>query len=74
MTVAAADAAGPTASIVTYKDSDCLGEGAPAGTFILAWICEEEMDIGDDSIEGCKGAVTSKLNLTHVADIEQSDP
>ena len=51
VTVAAADAAEPTASIVTYKDSDCLGEGAPAGTFILAWICEEEMDIDDDSID-----------------------
>ena len=51
VTVAAADAAAPTASIVTYKDSDCLGEGAPAGTFILAWICEEEMDIDDDSID-----------------------
>ena len=49
--VVSADAAEPTASIVTYKDSDCLGEGAPAGTFILSWICEEEMDIGDDSID-----------------------
>lgn len=49
--VVSADAAEPTASIVTYKDSDCLGEGAPAGTFILAWICEEEMDISDDSID-----------------------
>ena len=49
--VVSADAAEPTASIVTYKDPDCLNEGAPAGTFILAWICEEEMDIGDDSID-----------------------
>ena len=49
--VAAADAAEPTASIVTYKDSDCLGEDAPAGTFILAWICEEEMDTSDESID-----------------------
>ena len=49
--VVSADAAEPTASIVTYKDPDCLNEGAPAGTFILAWICEEEMDISDDSID-----------------------
>ncbi|MEE2759436.1 MAG: PKD domain-containing protein [Candidatus Thermoplasmatota archaeon] len=53
ITVAAADAAEPTASIVyePYKDSDCLGEEAPAGTFILAWICEEEMDTSEDSID-----------------------
>ncbi len=51
--VAAADAAEPTASIVyeQYKDSDCLGDDAPAGTFILAWICEEEMDTSDESID-----------------------
>ena len=51
ITVAAADAAEPTASIVTYKDSSCLGEDAPTGTFILAWICEEEMDTSDESID-----------------------
>tara|TARA_B100001741_G_scaffold291679_1_gene271991 strand:- start:31 stop:1113 length:1083 start_codon:yes stop_codon:yes gene_type:complete len=49
--VAAADAAEPTASIVTYKDSDCLGEDAPAVIGILAWICEEEMDTSDESID-----------------------
>ncbi len=51
--VAAADAAEPTASIVyePYKDSDCLGEDPPAGAFILTWICEEEMDTNDDSID-----------------------
>ena len=51
ITVAAADAAEPTASIVTYKDPSCLGEDAPTGTFILAWICEEEMDTSDESID-----------------------
>ena len=49
--VAAADAAEPTASIVTYKDSSCQGDDPPTGTFILAWICEEEMDTSDESID-----------------------
>ena len=49
--VAAADAAEPTASIVTYKDSSCQGDDPPSGTFILAWICEEEMDTSDESID-----------------------
>lgn len=49
--VASADAALPTASINHYKDNDCTGEDAPAGTFILAWICEEEMDTSDDTVD-----------------------
>ncbi|MDE0707359.1 MAG: PKD domain-containing protein [Candidatus Poseidoniales archaeon] len=49
--VASADAALPTASINHYKDDDCTGEDAPAGTFILAWICEEEMDTSDDTVD-----------------------
>ena len=49
--VAAADAAEPTASIIHYKDDDCTGENPPAGTFILAWICEEEMETSDDTID-----------------------
>ncbi|MDP6900302.1 MAG: PKD domain-containing protein [Candidatus Thalassarchaeaceae archaeon] len=46
-----ADAAEPTASIIHYKDDDCTGENPPAGTFILAWICEEEMETSDDTID-----------------------
>jgi hypothetical protein len=49
--VAAADAAEPTASIIHYKDDDCTGDNPPAGTFILAWICEEEMETSDDTID-----------------------
>ena len=50
--VADADAARPTASIITYKDDDCTGENPPAGsTFILAWICEEEMETSDDTVD-----------------------
>ncbi|MDP6844271.1 MAG: PKD domain-containing protein, partial [Candidatus Thalassarchaeaceae archaeon] len=49
--VASADAALPTASIVHYKDDDCTGDDAPAGTFILAWICEEEMETSDDTVD-----------------------
>ena len=49
--VASADAALPTASINHYKDDDCTGEDAPAGTFILAWICEEEMETSDDTVD-----------------------
>jgi len=45
--VAAADAALPTADIQYYKDDDCTGDNPPAGTFILAWICEEEIDISE---------------------------
>jgi hypothetical protein len=50
--VAPADAALPIASINSYKDDDCTGENAPAGNnFILAWICEEEMDTSDDTVD-----------------------
>jgi len=49
--VAPADAALPTASIDHYKDDDCTGENPPAGTMILAWICEEEMDTSDDVVD-----------------------
>ena len=49
--VASADAVLPTASINHYKDDDCTGENPPAGTFILAWICEEEMEPNDDTVD-----------------------
>ena len=49
--VAPADAVLPTASIIHYKDNDCTGENPPAGTFILAWICEEEMETSDDTVD-----------------------
>ena len=49
--VASADAVLPTASIVHYKHDDCTGENPPAGTFILAWICEEEMETSDDTVD-----------------------
>ena len=49
--VAPADATLPTASIIHYKDNDCTGENPPAGTFILAWICEEEMETSDDTVD-----------------------
>jgi hypothetical protein len=50
--VAGADAVLPTASVITYKDNDCTGEDPPAGSnFILAWICEEEMETSDDTVD-----------------------
>ena len=49
--VAAADAAEPTASIVAYQDSNCLGEDTSSSTYILTWICEEEMDISDTTVD-----------------------
>jgi hypothetical protein len=49
--VAPADAVLPTVSIIHYKDNDCTGEEPPAGTYILAWICEEEMETSDDTID-----------------------
>jgi len=47
--VAAADAEEPTADIEYYKDDDCTGDNPPAGIFILAWICEEEIDISEST-------------------------
>ena len=39
------DAAEPDAIISTSKDDDCDGEEAPAsGTYILIWICDDEME------------------------------
>ena len=41
----AEDAAEPTASIATSKADDCDDEEPPAsGTYILVWICDDEMD------------------------------
>ena len=51
MVVAAADAAEPSAEVASYKDDDCTGEAAGSGTHILAWICEEEMDVSDSTID-----------------------
>jgi PKD repeat protein len=50
LTVASADAVLPTASITSYKDDDCTGDGPGSGTHILAWICEEEKDSSDTVI------------------------
>ena len=49
--VASADAARPTASIIHYKDNDCTGETPPAGNDIIVWICEEEMETSDDTVD-----------------------
>ena len=49
--VASADAALPSARITSYKDDDCTGESPSAGTHLLAWICEEEMDSADRVVD-----------------------
>lgn len=44
-----ASAREPHAEITTEKDDDCDGEEAPAGSFILVWVCEDK-DENDRSI------------------------
>ena len=35
----------PQAKITDDKDDDCEGESAPAGSFVLVWVCEEDIYI-----------------------------
>lgn len=49
ITVIDASAREPHAEITVDKDDDCDGEEAPAGSFVLVWVCEDKDD-GDRSI------------------------
>lgn len=49
ITVIDASAREPHAEITSDKDDDCDGEEAPAGSFVLVWVCEDKDD-GDRSI------------------------
>ena len=48
----------PKAKISDDKDDDCEGESAPAGSFVLVWVCEEDKEISDREIE-----FTTKIDL-----------
>ena len=52
------DARVPQADISSDKDEDCDGESAPAGQFVLIWVCEEDKEISDKSVE-----FTTKITL-----------
>ena len=49
LTIVDASAREPHAEITSDKDDDCDGEDAPAGSFILVWVCEDK-DESDRSI------------------------
>ena len=48
----------PNAEISSEKDDDCDGETAPAGSFVLIWVCEEDKEISDKKVE-----FTTKITL-----------
>ena len=51
ITVADASAAEPQAEITSTKDNDCDGEEAPAGSFIMVWVCENDKDLNERTVE-----------------------
>lgn len=50
VTVVDASARLPHSQISGDKDDDCLGESPPSGTYILHWVCDEDLDISDRSV------------------------
>ena len=50
VTVVDASARLPHAQISGDKDDDCTGDSPPSGTYILYWLCDDELDISDRSI------------------------
>ena len=48
----------PKAKISDDKADDCEGESAPAGSFVLVWVCEEDKEISDRTVE-----FTTKIDL-----------
>ena len=50
VTVVDANARLPHAEITGEKEDDCLGESPPSGTYILHWVCDQDLDISDRSI------------------------
>ena len=64
ITVVDSSAREPKAEITTEKDDDCDGEEAPAGSFILVWVCEDKEE-NDRSIT-VETTVTLDLSLIHI--------
>ena len=50
VTVVDASARLPHAEITGEKEDDCLGDSPPSGTYILHWVCDEDLDISDRSV------------------------
>jgi len=57
LAIASADAALPEADVKHYKQDDCEGEEPSAGTHILVWICEEDLDKSSDDVVDATGTV-----------------
>lgn len=50
VTVVDANARIPHSEITGEKDDDCSGDSPPSGTYILFWVCDEDLDISDRSV------------------------
>ena len=53
-----ASAREPNAKITDYKTQDCDDEDAPAGSFILIWVCEDDKDINEKEVSVSSGQFT----------------
>jgi len=53
-----ASARTPNAKITDYKTQDCDDEDAPAGSFILIWVCEDDKDINEKEVSVSSGQFT----------------
>ena len=40
----------PKAEISANKDDDCEGDDAPAGDFVLVWVCDDDNDVNDRTV------------------------
>ncbi|MBI31694.1 MAG: hypothetical protein CMB72_03760 [Euryarchaeota archaeon] len=50
VTVVDASARLPHAEITGEKEDDCLGDSPSSGTYMLHWVCDEDLDISDRSV------------------------
>ena len=48
----------PKAEISANKDDDCEGDDAPAGDFVLVWVCDDDNDVNDRT-----GSVSTTVTL-----------
>jgi len=69
VTVIDSSAREPHAEIVSDKDTDCEGEDAPSGDFVLVWVCEDEKEIDDRDI-----GVSTTVSLDGSASWAGCDP
>ncbi len=69
VTVVDANARLPHAEITGEKDDDCAGDSPPSGTYILYWVCDEDIGISDRSI-----SVSINIDLDGSASWAGCDP